>query len=198
MPTTQDYFLSLTSALPDTEYSIHINVTPVGQVIGNVEYVDPDHNIALSWTDYFLAYETSFSDDLLFPNGEIIFKLAFIGSDFYEGTNLRRSEIFISLTDEPDRVTDCLLPIHREPRLADRIINGVSFVHYVLHGVFTGNIVEQHSFRTVHGDACYEIAYLIRYTNIGNYPSLTVEEFDHEGLVQMLEAVIDTFQLLPE
>ena len=58
-----------------------------------------------------------------------------------------------------------------------------------------GRRYDQVFYRTISAGKCFEVIFLIHSSNIGNYPSGTVVEYDRVRLLHKLEEVLDTFNV---
>ena len=72
-------------------------------------------------------------------------------------------------------------------------INGATWNVFTSADAGAGNFYESKTFRTVHGDTCFEMVELLHSGNIGNYPAGTVVEFDKAKFQGMLETIAHTF-----
>ncbi len=113
----------------------------------------------------------------------------------FDKTNLLEAGVFIGASSSPNAKIACAKPSKdtSETSLGTTTINGVSWNVFSSTGAAAGNLYETKSYRTVHGEVCFEIVELLHSGNIGNYPEGVVVEFDKAKFSSMLEAIAETF-----
>ncbi len=73
-------------------------------------------------------------------------------------------------------------------------INGTIFYSAMGGGGAAGHFDKVQAYRNFHNNQCYEIAQHVAETDIGNYPSGVVTQFDENAVWQKLQGVVNTFQ----
>lgn len=120
------------------------------------------------------------------------------GTQYYSGTNLLDACVTIRVDDSEAARETCTRPRDdHEAFIGEEEINGIPFTRFSLGGVATGHVYDVTSYRTLHGDDCYEITLFVHYANVGVYEPGAVDEFDEEAVKSRLTAVLHTFHLLP-
>ncbi len=112
---------------------------------------------------------------------------------FFEGTNLFEAGVFVGADSATSSLSRCYREKEGEAGGGSRDINGASFKAYSSNGAGAGNFYESKIYRSLRGNTCVEIVELLHSTNIGNYDSGTVKEFDREKFSKMLETIAQTF-----
>lgn len=199
LPSTQDYIIELdpTQSRVDQvsdRYTLSIAVNPVGELNQYFEHVDFIAGFRFRFSDYF-AIDPS-PDISPIAKGDVILKLDFIGTDFYEDTNLSEAFIFYTISHDPDVVSSCSEPGPQEEVGGIVEVNGISFQQSTFGGVALGNLYEQTIHRTEHAEACYEIYFWIHSNAIGAFPEGTVHEFDADRILQLMNEVLSSFEFL--
>jgi hypothetical protein len=195
LPVSQDYFVTLTPNGDVPQFVMRAAVNPPGKDVQYFQYDNPATGLSLTYPDIFAPaipvagnYKT---------NPEL--SLHLIDTDAYAKTNLGEVYLFISSTTDSQTVAACTEPNQNgggpEQIIGNEIINGFNFVHSRSEGVGAGNYYEQEIYRMVNEDMCYEVIYFIHSTNIANYTSGTVTEFDGDALIQKLYSVFSTFTI---
>lgn len=115
--------------------------------------------------------------------------------NLFDKTNLLEAGVFIGASSSPAAKSACTKPLKdtSESVLGTTTINGALWNVFSSTGAAAGNLYETKSYRTVHGDLCFEMVELLHSGNIGNYSEGAVIEFDKAKFQTMLEAIAQTF-----
>ena len=122
-----------------------------------------------------------------------------------DGTNLIEASVVVHVLRGEEAVQACSAPkpgsilVRRdEPdrELPTVEINGIPFWKDVVEEGVMGELYTLISYRTRANEACYEITQLIHSRNLGLFEPGTVEAYDEEAVIDRLDQVAYTFQLL--
>lgn len=192
LPSTQDYVLELTSSGPETDYQMTITIprlvepTPALNTYRNEEY------------DFETQYPSNFVVEVTcYPaavRGEAIVSFRLTGAQYYAGTNLFEACVIIGVGQDEEARSTCLEPSSYEEYLGEEEFNSISFYKGSLVEGAAGNVYEVTSYRTLHEEACFEIALFLHSGNIGMYTPGDVSEFDREEVMNRLRQVLYTFR----
>ncbi len=189
LPATQDYFIRPVSVGGETGFNLTVTVAPLGWE----GYRDSAYGFEVWYPEEFVPDPTCFP---VAVRGELALDLRLEGSEYYSSTNLLDACFIVGVEQGATRST-CLEPVDTlEEGLGEEEINSIIFHKFSRTGIASGNIFDELGYRTLHGDACYEVTLLIHSGNIGVYPEGTVVEFDREKIVSKLEQVLYTFRFL--
>ncbi len=120
-----------------------------------------------------------------------------IPKSFQPNTNFSEAKFSVSKNNSKEALGGCYLLINGEESFGFVDINGVSFLKNTLGDAGAGNFYETTSYRTVYNESCFNISYLIHYTNIGAYSSEQgIKEFDKNLIIGILEKVVQSVRLL--
>ncbi len=150
----------------------------------------------MKYSDYFVASAPPPAVPLM--KGNLVLSLAFVGSEYFENTNLRNVYFMVGSSADTDIVADCETRKGRyESAEGEETLNSITFHK----GAFTegamGSFYRSEIYRTLHRDACYEVAFLIHYHNIRGYdPESGIKRFDREAVLQKLREVFLTFRFV--
>jgi len=193
LPYTQDYLVELASTGPEIDYQMTITVprlvepTPTQSIYRNVEY-----DFEVRYPSDF-AVEATCSDAALMGDPVVSFHLA--GPQHYAGTNLVEASVIIGVGQSEEIRATCMSPrTPLEEYLGEKEINSVTFYQVSRVGVATGNVYDVTSYRTLRGNACYEIALFLHFHDVGVYKPGTVSAFDRETVMNRLSQVLYTFR----
>ena len=192
LPSTQDYFVTVTSQV-EGPFTLRIAINPPGLANQYFEYVDPHYAVALGYSDEFAptTWQMPFS-----TKGAPLVTLYFINPDYYfPTTNLNEAALVLTATTDPSLVSTCTQP---SAEMAETVtgqvtINGYTFTRSEFSGAAAGNRYDQIFYRAVAQDKCFEVIFLIHSSNIQNYPAGTVVEYDRVRLLHKFEEVLATF-----
>ena len=195
LPSSQDYFVTLTPNGDVPQFVMRIAINPPGKDAQYFQYSNPATGTSLTYPDIFAPAIPVVGNYKTDPE----LTLHLIDSKAYDKTNLSEVYLFISSTSDAQVVATCTEANQNgggpEQVVGNDVINGFTFVHSSSDGVGAGNYYQQEIYRMVNKDICYEMIYLIHSTNIGNYTPGTVTEFDRDTLMQKLYSVFSTFTI---
>ncbi len=93
----------------------------------------------------------------------------------------------------PALASTCTRPGNVETVTGQGSIHGDVFYRSEFGSVAAGNLYDETFYRTEFDHQCFEVVFLIRSTDIGNYPPGTLIEFDRDMLLIKLGTVLDSF-----
>ena len=199
LPLSQDYFIELdTLDLERAEESVSMSIAiaPSGQESQSFSYSDPGGYFELEFSDYFAIDMRPRLNPIL--KGEELLRLAFVGTEFYDGTTLQEAFVAIARSDDPEIVANCSDAI--DPYEQDQgreTISGHSYSKWSASDGGMGQFYFQTAYRTGHEGACYEV---ILYENalVAEHfaPELLLKEFDRADLVEKMRDILHTLNLL--
>ena len=192
LPATQDYTVIVGSQVSGAFY-LRIAVNPRGEATQNFDFVDSQYLVGISYTDEFAPANNQVPIDY---KGIALFTLSYIDTPaYYPTTNLSEAYLLLNATTDPSIVTTCTQPSSLIPEIVTGqvTVNSYNFTRSEFSGVAAGNNYDEIFYRTVWDKKCFEVVFFIHSTNIGNYPSGTVIEFDRSALLKRFEAVLGTF-----
>ncbi len=195
LPSSQDYFVTLTPNGVVPQFVMRVAINPPGKDVQYFQYNNSATGLALTYPNTFAPAIPVVGNYKTIPE----LTLHFIDTETYNKTNLSEVYLFISSTSDSQAVSTCTEPNQGggvpEQIIGNEVVNGFTFVHSTSDGAGAGNFYEQEIYRMVNKNVCYEVIYYIHSTNIGNYPSGTVTEFDRDVLTQKLYSVFSTFTI---
>jgi hypothetical protein len=197
LPATQDYYVELTlvgAAREAKDFELSVLINPRGQTTQWQAYRDAARGFELEYSDYFIQSAPPPAMPLM--KGEIALSLSFVGSEYFESTNLDEVYLVVGSTEDADIVSSCMDPVGAfEKQLGEETVNSIAFQKGAFSEGAAGNIYTQEIYRTRQGNTCYEIGFIMHYANIGNYgPDSGIREFDDEAVQQKLREVLLTFR----
>ena len=195
LPSSQDYFLTLTPNGDVPEFIMRVAINPPGKDAQYFQYNNPATGLSLTYPDTFAPAIPVVGNYKTEPE----LALHFIDTGTYEKTNLSEAYLFISSTPDSKVLATCAAPNQSggapEQFVDNAVVNGFTFVHSTSEGAGAGNYYEQEIYRMVNKKICYEVIYFTHSTNIGNYPPGVVTEFDRDALMQKFYSVFSTFTI---
>ncbi len=195
LPSSQDYFVTLTPNGEVPQFVMRVAINPPGQDAQNFQYNNFATGLSLTYPDTFAPALPVVGNYKINPE----LTLHFIDSEAYEKTNLSEVYLFVSSTSEAQTVATCTEPNQSgggpEYSVGNEVVNGLTFIHSTSEGAGAGNYYQQEIYRMVNKNVCHEVIYFIHSTNIGNYPPGIVTEFDRDALMQKLFSVFSTFTI---
>ena len=119
----------------------------------------------------------------------------FLPQELFVGTNLGEAAVIVGISTSPDAVSKCeqINTTNDEKDLGPAMIGFASGHKFSAVGVGAGNIYESTIYRLVKNQNCYEIVELLHSGNIYNYDPGTVEEFDKNKFLGILEKMVQSF-----
>ena len=198
---TQEYLIQV--ALPWKDpvegkwgFRLSVLINPRGEAIQWRTYRDEEHGLELKYSDYFVESTPPPAVPLI--KGNLVLSLTFVGSEYFENTNLRDVYFMVGTSADTDIVADCVARKGRYERvLGEEIVNSITFHKGAFTEGATGSFYRSEIYRTLHRDTCYEVAFLIHYHNIGGYdPESGIKRFDREAVLQKLREVFLTFRFV--
>ncbi len=203
LPATQNYILSLdlggdASIREGVDFELSVLINPLGQPIQWWDYQDEERAYKLSYSDYFIEAPPPLSIPLM--KGDPAFSLTFLGTEYFEHTNLDDVSLTVGTSNNPEIVSGCEIPVGRFESVQEEvIINSVTFQRGIFGEGAAGNLYLQEIYRTLHGDTCYEIATIIHSANIGAYgPGSGIRQYSYDEVAGKLREVLMTFTILGE
>jgi len=195
LPTSQDYFVTLTPNGDVSQFVMRVAINPPGKDAQYFQYNNPATGLSLTYPDIFAPAIPVVGNYKTSPE----LALRFIDSKAYDKTNLSEVYLFVSSTSDAQVVATCTEPNQNgggpEQVVGNDAINGFTFVHSSSDGAGAGNYYQQEIYRMVNKGICHEVIYFIHSTNIGNYTPGTVTEFDRDAIMQKLYGVFSTFTI---
>jgi hypothetical protein len=196
LPATQDYYVQLTT--PDQDWvaesiPLSIAIAPSGRESQILSYADQSGQVELEYSDYFVIDP----EPRLYPilEGSELFRLKFVGTEFFEGTNLMDAFIAIARSDAPDIVAGCadkLIP--NEQHLGAETFNDHAYSKWEGAEVAMGHLYLQTTYRTAVGDACYQVTLHEQSVVPELFPSDQIGEYDRNALNEKFRAVVRTIE----
>ena len=123
---------------------------------------------------------------------------AFLKKENYSGTNFDGAGVSVNIDSTLNTETKCynfaVSTNEAQQQVADVNINGTNFKSATGGGGAAGHYDKLQVYRNFHNGMCYEIAQHVVATQIGNYPTGTVKEFNQDEVWQRLQGVVNTFQ----
>jgi hypothetical protein len=192
LPASQDYLITVETQAAGP-FTLRIAIAPPGQSTQNFGFVDPGFAVAINYTDEFAPTDVQAPVTI---KGTPLLTLAFIDPTFYSPiTNLSEAYLQVAASADPAIVSTCTQPSTQvaETVTGQETIKGYTFTRSEFNGAAAGNRYDQITYRTAWENKCFEVVFLIHSTNIGNYPTGTVVEFDRTTLMRKFETVLESF-----
>jgi hypothetical protein len=192
LPASQDYIVTVGSQMGGP-FHLRIAINPLGHATQIFEFINRQYGVILRYTDEFAPATMPVPITL---KGTPLLTLAFINTTFFSpSTNLSEAYLELAVSIDPAVVTSCTQASAQfaETITGQVMVNGYTFTRSEFSGAAAGNRYDQVTYRTVTEGRCFELAYLIHSTNIGNYPPGTVVEFDRPALLGKFDTVLNTF-----
>jgi len=194
LPSTQDYFLELASAGPGIDYRMAVTIPGLVEPTPSLNtYRNEEHDFEIQYPSDF-AVEVTCSPEAVTADPVVGFRL--IGDRYYAGTNLLDACVVIGVDRSAEARATCLEPRPIEEYLGQEQINAITFSKGSRGGVAAGNIYDVTSYRTLHHDACYEIALFLHSHSLGVYSPGTISEFDRQEVIDRLVQILHTFRFI--
>ena len=189
LPSTQDYFIDVMEG----PLRLSVLIVPPGPSSLWQVYRDEANGFELSYSDYFAVVNPPY----LYEKSELT--LTFAGSEYFLNTNLHSVLLIVDKLEQGQADAGC--PSINHPPLVQPVdhieIHGVTFERAVQENGGAGNVYDDFIHQTLHDNDCYQINFAIHSHRFDNYdPSLQVVEFDHEGVLEHLQGVLDTFRFI--
>jgi len=195
LPATQDYFVDVASAGEGMSYELLVTISSTNPTTGWKIYHNEEHGIEIEYPADFVV--DAINCPTAAVGGEVVESFRLMGSEYYSGTNLSNACVIVGLKRGEEASSTCLEPRGvGEEQQGEEEINGITFRKFSSTEAAAGNIYETVSYRTTHGESCYEIALLMHSGNIGAYPEGAVTEFDREIVLERMSQVLSTFKFL--
>ena len=199
LPLSQDYFIELDTldlGGIDDSASVSIAIAPAGQETQFIAYADPEGYFELEYSDYFAINMRPG----LIPNlkGEELLRLAFVGTEYFEGTNLQGAFVATARSDDPGIVADCTGPIDLyEQAEGNETINGHDYFKWSASDGGMGQFYSQIAYRTADAGICYEVIFYEHVLSIAHFaPELVLEEYDRASLIEKMREVLHSLNFL--
>lgn len=135
-------------------------------------------------------------------NGALV-SIAMTDKKYFSGTNLREASIIIGARHNDEALSRCLkaeagsLYKYKGGDLPKEEVNSIPFSRDFVEEGAAGHLYEKTSYRTIHKDACYEIALFIHSVNVGVRHPGTVSAFKRDEVMEKLHQVLSTFNFRP-
>jgi WD40 repeat protein len=197
LPMSQDYFIDLRTIdrdWVDPAISLSIAIAPPGQESQSLVYDDPDGKFKLEYSDYFAIDPAPGLDPIL--KGEELLRLAFVGTEYYEGSTLQDAFVVIAASDDPDIVSDCTASMGAYEQDQGRVnINGQDHFRWGATDGGMGQFYVQTAFRSEHSGTCYEFVLFENVLSAAHFaPEIIYEEHDQAGLLDKVLEVLHTLE----
>lgn len=129
-------------------------------------------------------------------SGMLLAKVDILGS-FEPNSNFQGATFTVGTSADPSAVANCLLQTNGNASTSTQVsINGVPFTEITYGDAGAGNFSDIVSYRTIRNNQCYAVEYVIRWTNILNYPSGTVSQFNETQIDNILNSIVQSFRFL--
>jgi len=193
LPLTQDYFIELNTFDRDwveDSVSMFIAISAPGQESQSIPYSDPGGYFKLEYSDYFaIDPEPGLITQ---TQGEELLRLAFVGTEFFEGTNLIQAFVAIARTDDPQIVAECMGPLDPYSQdLGTEVINGRDYFKSSYSDGGMGRFYSQSVYQTANAGACFEVIFFEDVYSVEHFaPEFVLEEFDEAGVIEKMREVL--------
>lgn len=196
LPSSQDYFLTLTPNGNISQFVMRIAINPPGKDVQYFHYGNLITGLSLTYPDTFAPALPIVGNYKMGPD----LVLHYIDPNAYDKTNLSEVYLFVSSSVDAQMAATCTEPNQNggggpEYIIGDEVVNGYTFVHSTSEGAGAGNYFQQEIYRMVNNNKCYEVIYSIHSTNIGNYTPGTVTEFDRNDITKKLYDIFSTIAI---
>jgi hypothetical protein len=195
LPSSQDYFVTLTPNGDVPQFVMRIAINPPGKDVQYFQYNNPATGMSLTYPDTFAPAVPVVGNYKINPE----LTLHFINSKTYDKTNLGEVYMFIGSSSDAQTVATCTQPNQNgggpEYPVGNEVVNGLTFVHSTSEGAGAGNYYQQEIYRMVSKNVCYEVVFYIHYTNASNYTPGTVTEFDRDAVMQSFYDIFSTLTI---
>lgn len=163
-------------------------------------YTTPQYN-------YFIAFPSDFAFTLDYSQvkplsyipacDQTMVGCVYYSAAAYKGTNFDSAGVSVNIDPTINTEADCynfsVATNEAQKQVADVTINGVAFKSATGGDAGAGHFAQVQVYRNFHNNQCFELDQRVGYTDIGNYPSGTVTQFDQAGVWQKLQDIINTF-----
>ena len=113
----------------------------------------------------------------------------------YQNTNLTDVSLSIHISKDPEVLSRCLKSYYSEKPLSlTKEINGHLFYKDFVREGGGGHRYDIISYRTIFHESCYEISFVLYWTNL--YKELNLEKFDREQVLEELNQILSTFKFI--
>jgi len=192
LPSTQDYLLELASAGSEIEYRMVTTIPgPVEPTPALNTYRNEQYGFEIQYPSDFAVEATCFPEATI---GNPVVSLRLVGEPYHAGTNLLDACVIVGVDRSAEAREICMEPRPVEEYLGAEEINATIFSRGARVGAGAGHVYDVTSYRTLHGDACYEIALFLHSHNVGVYAPGTVSDFDRGAVMDRLVRVLETFR----
>jgi hypothetical protein len=193
LPSTQDYFITLTPVNSLDNFTLRVAINPPGKIAQFFPYLSQSQRASLTYGDEFAPMRFH-GAEIYKTNLEL--SLNYIDTASYLNTNLLEAYFLFGSSRDATVVQTCTQPVSfggPENIVGDVAINGILFTKNEGGGVAAGNIYQQTYYRAVYDGICYEVVFFVHHGNIGAYPPDSgVREFDSKALMKKFEALLFT------
>ena len=133
----------------------------------------------------------------------VSFRLA--NDKHHSSTNLREASVIVGVRQDEEALSRCLklepgssykYPKYQRHSLPKHEISTITFYQDFVEEGAAGHQYQRTSYRTIHKDRCFEIAWLIHSINMGVFDPGTVSEFYEGAVTEKLNQVVSTFRFL--
>jgi hypothetical protein len=198
LPATQDYFIHVIPFLGgpggnEWDISLSVLINPREQPLQWWTYQDERWGFELQYSDYFVVSLPHAGLPLM--KGSPLFNLTFVGSEYFQNTNLKEVHLTVGASQDSKITSSCMTPLSNEVEGGDTVINSIPFHTGGIYEVAAGSHYDQVIYRTLYQDICYEVALSIFSSNIGALGPET-KEFDYEAVDQMLHEILYSFRFV--
>jgi hypothetical protein len=154
-------------------------LVPEGTYLGNSQY-----GYELYYPDAFSEISSPFAPLMIVDPLE---GLELVDQRYLSGTNLKQVQVGIGATSNSSIVSSCL------DYGEDEIISSIPYKKVESSEAGGGSIYWQINYRTLQKGTCYEVGFVIAYSNMDMYASGSVVEFDKNALLQEINQLMSTF-----
>lgn len=203
LPATQEYFIEVTPrwegpAGEEWVFVLSVLINPRGKAIQSWTYRDEEQGFELKYSDYFVASSPPPEIDLM--KGNLVLCLTFVGSEYFESTNLAEVYFIVGSSKDTQIVSICLTPKSNYERvLGEEVVNSITFHKGAYGEGAAGNFYLEDIYRTLYKETCYEVVFHIHCWGLGGYdPGSGIKRFDEEAVLNKLREVLLTFKFIEQ
>jgi membrane-bound inhibitor of C-type lysozyme len=142
-----------------------------------------------------IGYTTQWMQNVT-SSGMILATLS-IPSSFEPHTNFAGATLTVGTSADPSAIAGCLTDANGATATGTQVsINGTPFTEISYQDAGAGNFYDVISYRTIRNSQCYALEYTIHSTDLGNYPSGSVTQFDQSSVDAIMNGIVQSFQFL--
>jgi len=201
LPATQEYFIDVTPVWESPVegkygFTLSVLINPRGKAIQWWTYRDEEQGFELKYSDYFVPSSPPRFGHLM--KGNVVLSLTFVGSEYFENTNLAEVYFIVGSSKDTEIVSSCLTPKYSYERvIGEEVVNSITFHKGAYGEGAAGNFYLEDIYRTLHKDTCYEVVFHTHCWGLGGYdPGSGIKRFDKEAVLHKLREVLLTFRFV--